>query len=57
MYGPACQNVTEMADLLPADQMLETGLVDYALGAAPRLAFPDDARVRFERPRDPGGHA
>jgi predicted homoserine dehydrogenase-like protein len=35
MYGPACQNVTEMADLLPADQMLETGLVDYALGAAP----------------------
>ena len=35
MYGPACQNVREMADLLPADQMLETGLVDYALGAAP----------------------
>ena len=24
-----------MADLLPADQMLDTGLVDYALGAAP----------------------
>ena len=24
-----------MANLLPADQMLETGLVDYALGAAP----------------------
>jgi predicted homoserine dehydrogenase-like protein len=24
-----------MADLLPADQMLTTGLVDYALGAAP----------------------
>ncbi len=35
MYGPACQNVTEMASLLPADQMLATGLVDYALGAAP----------------------
>jgi predicted homoserine dehydrogenase-like protein len=35
MYGPACQNVTEMADLLPAEQMLATGLVDYALGAAP----------------------
>ncbi len=35
MYGPACPNVREMADLLPADQMLETGLVDYALGAAP----------------------
>src|SRR5262249_12588078 len=35
MYGPACQNVTEMAGLLPGDQMLATGLVDYALGAAP----------------------
>ena len=35
MYGPACQDVREMADLLPAAQMLETGLVDYALGAAP----------------------
>jgi predicted homoserine dehydrogenase-like protein len=35
MYGPACEHVREMADLLPAAQMLETGLVDYALGAAP----------------------
>jgi len=35
MYGPACENVQEMAQLLPADQMLKTGLVDYALGAAP----------------------
>jgi len=35
MYGPACQYVREMAELLPADQMLATGLVDYALGAAP----------------------
>jgi predicted homoserine dehydrogenase-like protein len=35
MYGPACKNVTEMAELLPGDQMLATGLVDYALGAAP----------------------
>src|SRR5258705_8953260 len=35
MYGPACGYVREMASLLPADQMLETGLVDYALGAAP----------------------
>jgi predicted homoserine dehydrogenase-like protein len=35
MYGPACNNVREMANLLPADQMLKTGLVDYALGAAP----------------------
>ncbi len=35
MYGPACKYVREMATLLPADQMLATGLVDYALGAAP----------------------
>lgn len=35
MYGPACRDVSEMANLLPADQLLETGLVDYALGAAP----------------------
>jgi predicted homoserine dehydrogenase-like protein len=35
MYGPACKYVREMAALLPADQMLGTGLVDYALGAAP----------------------
>ena len=35
MYGPACEHVREIARLLPADQMLDTGLVDYALGAAP----------------------
>jgi predicted homoserine dehydrogenase-like protein len=35
MYGPACKDVREMAGLLPAAQMLDTGLVDYALGAAP----------------------
>jgi predicted homoserine dehydrogenase-like protein len=35
MYGPACEHVREIADLLPADRMLGTGLVDYALGAAP----------------------
>jgi predicted homoserine dehydrogenase-like protein len=35
MYGPACNEVREMANLLPADQLLATGLVDYALGAAP----------------------
>ena len=35
MYGPACQEVREMSNLLPADEMLRTGLVDYALGAAP----------------------
>jgi predicted homoserine dehydrogenase-like protein len=35
MYGPACGHVREMARLLPADEMLATGLVDYALGAEP----------------------
>ncbi len=35
MYGPACQDVREVAGLLPADQMLSTGLVDYVVGAAP----------------------
>jgi predicted homoserine dehydrogenase-like protein len=35
MYGPACGDVREIAHLLPASQMLNTGLVDYALGAAP----------------------
>jgi len=35
MYGPACKEVREMANLLPAEQMLSTGLVDYALGASP----------------------
>ena len=35
MYGPACKHVREMAKLLPADQMLSSGLVDYALGAEP----------------------
>jgi len=35
MYGPECKDVREMAGLLPAGQMLATGLVDYALGAAP----------------------
>jgi predicted homoserine dehydrogenase-like protein len=35
MHGPACQYVREVANLLPAEEMLATGLVDYALGAAP----------------------
>jgi len=35
MYGPACGHVREMANLLPAEQMLSTGLIDYALGAEP----------------------
>ena len=35
MYGPACGYVREIGSLLPADQMMDAGLVDYALGAAP----------------------
>src|SRR5262249_45676662 len=35
MYGPKCIYVRELAQLLPAEQMLKTGLVDYAVGAAP----------------------
>ena len=35
MYGPACANVKEMANLLPPAEMLAGGIVDYALGAAP----------------------
>ena len=35
MYGPPCGDVREIANLLPAEQMLDGGLVDYALGAAP----------------------
>ena len=35
MFGPSCAYVREIAQRLPADQMLASGLVDYALGAAP----------------------
>jgi predicted homoserine dehydrogenase-like protein len=35
MYGPACEYIRELANLLPADQMIGTGLVDYAVGANP----------------------
>jgi predicted homoserine dehydrogenase-like protein len=35
MHGPACGYVREVGSLLPADDMLSTGIVDYALGAAP----------------------
>ena len=35
MYGPTCEYIREIADLLPADEMLANGLVDYAVGAAP----------------------
>ena len=35
MYGPRCAHVKEIASHLPYDQLLSTGLVDYALGAEP----------------------
>jgi predicted homoserine dehydrogenase-like protein len=35
MFGPPCSYVREVANRLPAREMLETGLVDFALGAAP----------------------
>jgi predicted homoserine dehydrogenase-like protein len=35
MFGPACSYVREVANRLPVREMLETGLVDFALGAAP----------------------
>ena len=34
-YGPAAKDVSEIVRLLPREQMLDGGLVDYVLGAAP----------------------
>ena len=35
MYGPPCAHVKEIVDHLPLNQLLDGGLVDYALGAEP----------------------
>ena len=35
MVGPACDYVRDLAQLLPAKEMLEGGIVDYSVGAAP----------------------
>ncbi len=35
MHGPECAHVKEMSKLLPSDQLMSGGLVDYALGAEP----------------------
>jgi predicted homoserine dehydrogenase-like protein len=53
MYGPACEHVREMANLLPPDDMLSTGLVDYALGASPHtgafvIAYEDSPLKRTQ---------
>lgn len=49
MYGPKCAHVRELAKLLPPEQLLAGGLVDYALGAEPHTgAF---VIVHEEHPR------
>jgi predicted homoserine dehydrogenase-like protein len=35
MFGPECGYVRELAHLLPAEAMLNGGIVDYSVGAAP----------------------
>ena len=35
MFGPACGYVRELANLLPAEAMLNGGIVDYSVGATP----------------------
>ncbi len=35
MYGPTCAHVNEICHLLPQDQLLNGGLVDFVLGAQP----------------------
>jgi predicted homoserine dehydrogenase-like protein len=35
MYGPRCDHVRGSVNLFPLDKMLETGLVDFILGAEP----------------------
>lgn len=35
MYGHACKHVRDLANLLPPEQLLSTGLVDYSVGAEP----------------------
>jgi len=35
MYGPRCAYVRDVAGLLPAEEMLDRGLIDYTVGAAP----------------------
>jgi predicted homoserine dehydrogenase-like protein len=53
MYGPKCAHVKEMVNLLPMDQLLDRGLIDYALGAEPHtgafvLAYEEHPKKRKE---------
>ena len=50
---PKCAHVREMSNLLPADKLLSSGLVDYALGAEPHtgafvIAYEDHPKKREE---------
>lgn len=51
MYGPECRHVRDAVHLFSLDDMLETGLVDYILGAEPGpgvfvLGYDDDQERR-----------
>lgn len=35
MYGPRCKHVSEAVNLFPLEELMETGLVDFILGAEP----------------------
>jgi predicted homoserine dehydrogenase-like protein len=53
MYGPKCAHVRDIAGLLPSQQLLSSGLVDYALGAEPHtgafvIAWEDQPKKRKE---------
>ena len=53
MYGPKCAHVKEMSKLLPTEELLSGGLVDYALGAEPHtgafvIAYEDNEKKRKE---------
>jgi predicted homoserine dehydrogenase-like protein len=53
MYGPRCQHVKEMSALLPSGDLLNGGLVDYALGAEPHtgafvIGYEDHPQKRRE---------
>jgi predicted homoserine dehydrogenase-like protein len=53
MQGPACSNVREIASLLSEESMLNGGIVDYCVGAAPHtgafvVVHEDDKRKQAQ---------
>ena len=53
MYGPKCAHVRDIARLLPAEKLISSGLVDYALGAEPHtgafvIAWEEHPKKRKE---------